>query len=82
MKASRMRMFRGVMNEAYKEAAEIAGKVAGKTIKNVATIVFLVAVMPPIFVAGCVGTVVVFACETGEKIVEVGRGIKARRRKK
>ena len=77
-----MPMFLGVMNEVCKEFVEVTGTVAKKTVKHAATFALLVTVMPPIFVLGCMGTAFVFACETGEKIMEVGKGIRERRRKK
>ena len=77
-----MLIFRGAMSETCKEVIEVAARVARKAVKNMATIAFLVAVMPPMFVVGCVGTATIFVCETGGKIVEVAGGIYAQRKRR
>ena len=77
-----MLMFLGVMNEVCKEFAEVTGKVVRKTVTHAATFALLVTVMPPIFVAGCVGTAATFAYETGIKLKETVRDLREKKKKK
>ena len=77
-----MLMFQDVMNEAYKEFVDVAAKLTGKAVKSAATIAFLVTVMPPMLVIGCVGTLTIFACETGGKVVEIVRGTRVQRKRR
>jgi hypothetical protein len=70
------------MNETHKEFIEIAANLAGKAVKSAATIAFLATVMLPVFAIGCVGTIAVFTCETGGKMMEVARGIHIQRKRR
>jgi hypothetical protein len=70
------------MNETCKEFVEVTAKLAGKAAKNVVTIAFFATVMPPMFVIGCIGTIAVFACETGGKVAEVAMGMHTQRKRR
>jgi Fe2+ transport system protein B len=70
------------MSETRKEFVEVTVKLAEKAVKAAATVAFLITVMPPIFAIGCIGTIAVFACETGGKVVEVAMGMHMQRKRR